>query len=118
MKEPKGYLIKSILDITHHCSFLRHHVIREIERILKRQIESRLMRGWRRKGGLGLYPFLPVLMACFKPESRPEFGLAAANGLLKYGCRRPESQALIEFAFKNASPKVKAYIQHEVSTCR
>ena len=117
LKEPKGYLIKSILDMTHHCRFLRHHVVREIERILKRQIKSRLRKGRKRKGWSGLGPLLPVLMECFKSETRSEFGLAAAEGLMKYGARRPESRALIEFGLKNASNTVKAYIQNAISSC-
>ena len=116
LKEPNEYLMKSILILTHRCRSLRHDVIREVERILKRQIESQLKKKKRKQDEPGMESLLPTLMECFRPEARPEFGLAAVEGLLNYGKQLPESQDLIEFALKNASEKIKAYIQHAVGT--
>ena len=65
----------------------------------------------------GADSLLPALMECFGPKTHPEFGLTAAEGLLKYGRQSPEYQDLIAFALKNATEKVKAYIQYAVSTC-
>ncbi len=117
LEEPREYLMKSILILTQECRFLRRDVIREIERILKRQVKSILKKRQAKQVKPGTDSLLPALKECFRPKTRSEFGLIAAEGLLKYGRRLPESQDLIAFALENASEKVKAYIQHAVSTC-
>lgn len=118
LRVPRGYLLRAILSMTHHCRDLEKDTIEEIQRAIRKQIKSlRKMRGGEkaeseRRAGV------EAVLECLKPEAKREFGEAACRDLMKYGKKIPEFQEMIRFAMEHASEDVKACIAHAAGSDR
>ncbi|MGD2127048.1 MAG: hypothetical protein PVG99_13265 [Desulfobacteraceae bacterium] len=116
LKQPKGYLLKSILVMTTHCRNLRQGVIKEIEKHIQRQVKGLRKRAKSNKEISERKLRLAIAKQCLSPNAHPSFGRTALSTLLKHEKKIPESAELIHFAFENASEEVKAHFQHATGT--
>jgi hypothetical protein len=118
LKEPKGYLLKGIVSMTHHCPELREETIGEIRRLIGKQIKKLRKKPGGEKGSLERKAAIVSILECLKPEAKREFSEAACTHLAKYRKKIPESQEMIQFAMERGSDETKACIAHAAGSDR
>lgn len=101
LKTPKGYLLRSILTMTHHCRNLRPELVRELVNLIVKEVKG-LRKGAKNEEALGRRrASISAVQECLKPETRPELSKAASMALLKYQKKIPESlEILTEYSSK------------------
>ena len=118
LREPKGYLLRVIVSMTHHCRDLRKEAIEEIQKLIRKQIKKLRKRGTGDRGASERKAAVESILECLKPEAKREFAEAACNDLMKYRKKIPEFQEMIHFAMEHASEDMKACIAHAAGTYR
>jgi hypothetical protein len=118
LKEPKGYLLKAILTMTHHCRDLRKETIGEIRNLIGKQIKKLRKKAAGDRGVSERKAAIASILECLKHEAKREFAEAACNHLIKYREKIPESREMLQFAMEHASDEMKACIAHAASSYR
>jgi len=95
LKSPKGYLLRSILTITHHCKKLREEVIKELSKAIVREVKTLRKKPKDEKGLSRRNAAVSAVKECAKPETRPELSRAVFLALLKYHKKIPESMEIL-----------------------
>ena len=96
LKAPKGYLLRSILTMTHHCRNLRQELIQELGKLIVREVKGLRKKAKDEKALSRRRASLSAIQECLRPETRPELSKAASIALLKYQKKIPESLAILE----------------------
>jgi hypothetical protein len=110
LREPKGYLLKAILTMTHHCQDLGKETIEEIRKLIGKNVK-RLRK--KAKGGIDASDrkaVITLILECLKPEAKREFVETVCTNLIKYRQKIPESQEILRFSAEEASDELKACI--------
>jgi hypothetical protein len=112
LKEPKANLLRAILSMSHHCPALSKEVIREIRKLIRKQVKRLRKRIKGDSDASERRAIVALIMECLKPEAREEFVEAACSNLIKYGGQIPESQEILQFSVAQVSNGIKACIRH------
>ena len=118
LTEPKGYLLRAIVSMTHHCRDLREETIEEIQKLIRKQIKRLRKKPTGDRGASDRRAAVESILECLKPEARREFAEAACNDLVKYRKKIPEFHEMIQFAMEHASEDTKAWIAHAAGSYR
>jgi len=103
LKKPKGYLLRSIVAMTHHCRTLRPELVRELVKLVVGEVKGLRKTAKDEKALARRRASLSAVQECLKPETRPEISKAASIALLKYEKKIPESLGmLMEYSSKEA----------------
>ncbi|MBN2033743.1 MAG: hypothetical protein JW836_10735 [Deltaproteobacteria bacterium] len=103
LKEPKANLLKSILNMTHHCPELSNEAIHEIRKLIARQIK-RLRKKFKGDSDASeRRAVVTFILECLKPDARQEFVETACSNLIKYRTKIPESREILRFSVERAS---------------
>jgi hypothetical protein len=103
LKTPKGYLLRSILAMTHHCRNLRPKLVEELVKLIIKEVKGLRKKAKDEKALARRRASLSAVQECLKPETRPEIAKAASMALLKYQKKIPESlEILTEYSSKEA----------------
>ena len=103
LKTPKGYLLRSIVAMTHHCRTLRPELVRELVKLVVGEVKGLRKTAKDEKALARRRASLSAVQECLKPETRPEISKAASIALLKYEKKIPESLGmLMEYSSKEA----------------
>ena len=98
LKDPRGYLLKSILVMTNNCETPGRKVVQEITGLIKKQVK--LLRK-RPRGGLGKsYRELMIsfVKECLLGRVHADFATTALKSIIRYKKRIPEAEDLIRLA--------------------
>ena len=95
LKRPKGYLLRTILTMTHHCKTLREEVIQELSKAIVREVKTLRGKAKDEKDLSRRNAALSAVKECAKPETRPELSRAVFLALLKYYKKIPESMEIL-----------------------
>ena len=95
LKAPKGYLLKSILTMTHRCRELRQELVQELGKLIVREVKGLRKKAKNDKALSRRKASLSAIQECLKPETRPELSKAASIALLKYQKKIPESLEIL-----------------------
>jgi hypothetical protein len=103
LKTPKGYLLRSILAMTHHCRNLRPELAQELTKLVVREVKGLRKKAKDEKALSRRKASISAIHECLKPEALPELSKAASLALLKYQKKIPESlEILTEYPSKEA----------------
>jgi hypothetical protein len=103
LKMPKGYLLRSILTMTHHCRNLRPELVRELVKLIVKEVKGLRKKAKDEEALARRRASIRAIQECLKPETRPEFSKAASIALLKYQKKIPESlEILTEYSSKES----------------
>jgi hypothetical protein len=104
LKSPKGYLLKSILTMTHHCKNLREGAIKELSRMIVKEVKALQKQARDERTLSRRRAALSAVKECVKPETRPELSRAAFLALIQYRKKIPEAMEILpEDASKEAT---------------
>ena len=95
LKAPKGYLLRSILTMTHHCVNLQQELIQELSRRIVKEVKGLRKKAKDEKARSRRTASISAVKECLKPETRPEFSKAASLALLRYQKKIPESLEIL-----------------------
>ena len=95
LKTPKGYLLRTILTMTHHCRNLRHELVQELVKLIVREVKALRKSAKDEKALARRRASISAVQECLKPETRPELSKAASIALLKYQKKIPESMEIL-----------------------
>jgi len=95
LKTPKGYLLRSILAMTHHCRTLRPELVQELVKLVVKEVKGLRKKAKDEKALSRRKASVSALQECLKPETRPELSKAASIALLKYQKKIPESMEIL-----------------------
>jgi hypothetical protein len=95
LKTPKGYLLRSIVAMTHRCHTLREDVIQELSKAIVREVKRLRKKPRNQKDLSRRNAALSAVKECVKPETRPEISRAVFLALLKHYKKIPEFMALL-----------------------
>jgi len=95
LKTPKGYLLRSILSMTHHCKKLRQELVQELVKGVIREVEGLRKKAKDEKALSRRKASILAVRECLKPETRAEFSKAASIALLKHQKKIPESMEIL-----------------------
>jgi hypothetical protein len=95
LKEPRGYLLRSILTMAHHCRNLRQELVQELGKLIVREVKGLRKKAKDEKALSRRRASLSAIRECLKPETRPELSKAASIALLKYQKKIPESLEIL-----------------------
>lgn len=98
LKEPKGYLLKSILRMTAHCRDLRQEAIRELEGLVTKQVKALRKKEKSEKGRKEREVRLAIVKQCLGFQVHPVLAKAAFDTLIKHEKKIPESDELMRLA--------------------
>jgi len=118
LKEPKGYLLRAILMMTHDCRELRNETIEEIRNLIGKQIKKLRKKNTGDKAAKERKAAFDALIECMKPGAKKEFAEAVCRSLAKHREKIPESREILRFAMEHGSDEVKACISHAASSDR
>lgn len=118
LKEPKGYLLRAILSMSHHCNELRKETVAEIQKLIGKQVKRLRKKADGEKGLSERKAAIASVHECLHAEARKEFSEAACSHLVKYGKKIPEYPEIIRFAVEHGSDNVKACIAHAAGSYR
>ena len=105
LKKPKGYVLKSILSMTHHCRHLRKEVVQELVHLIVKEVKGLCKEGKGEKALAKRKATIQAVLECFKPEARPEFSEAASTALLKHRKKIPEALEILRNPFSKEAAK-------------
>jgi hypothetical protein len=112
LREPKANLLRAILGMTHGCPELSKETIREIRKLIAKQVKRLRKKTKGDSDAPERRAVIAAILECLKPEAREEFVEAACSNLIKYGAKIPESQEILQFSGEQASDEIKACIRH------
>jgi hypothetical protein len=95
LEAPKGYLLKSIVTMTRHCKNLSEKLIKELSKMIVREVKTLRKKPKDEKGLSRRNAALSAVKECVKPDTRPELSRAAFSALLKYYKKIPESMEIL-----------------------
>lgn len=95
LKEPRGYLLRSILTMAHHCRNLRQELVQELGKLIVREVKGLRKKAKDEKALSRRRASLSAIRECLKPETRPELSKAASIALLKHQKKIPESLEIL-----------------------
>jgi hypothetical protein len=95
LKEPRGYLLRSIVTMTHHCRNLRQELVQELGKLILREVKGLRKEAKDEKAWAKRKASIRAIRECLKPETRPELSKAASLALLKYQKKIPESLTIL-----------------------
>jgi hypothetical protein len=95
LRTPKGYLLRAILAMTHHCRTLRPELVRELVKLIVGEVKGLRKKTKDEKALARRKASLSAVRECLKPEARPELSKAASIALLKYQKKIPESLGIL-----------------------
>jgi hypothetical protein len=95
LKTPRGYLLRSILAMTHHCRNLRPELIQALVKLIIKEVKGLRKKAKDEKALAGRRASICAIQECLKPETRPELSKAASIALLKYQKKIPESLEIL-----------------------
>ena len=95
LKAPKGYLLRSILTMTHHCRNLKQELVQELVKLIVREVKGLRKKAKDEKALSRRRAAISAVRECLKPETRPELSKAASIALLKYQKKIPESLTIL-----------------------
>lgn len=95
LKTPKGYLLRSILTMTHHCRSLRPELIQELVKLIVKEVKGLRKKAKDEEALARRRASISTIQECLKPETRPELSKAASITLLKYQKKIPESLEIL-----------------------
>jgi hypothetical protein len=116
LKEPRGYLLRAILSMTHECPDLKQEAAGEIEDLVRKQIKRLGKKAKGERGEAERRASIAAVMECFKPEAKQKFAEAAVDSLIKYRRKIPEWKEMLQFALDHGSDEMKACIVHAASS--
>jgi hypothetical protein len=103
LKTPKGYLLRSILTMTHHCRNLRPELIQELAKLIVKEVKGLRKKAKDEEALARRRASISAIQECLKPEIRPELSKAASIALLKYQKKIPESLGILtEYSSKES----------------
>jgi hypothetical protein len=103
LKMPKGYLLRSILTMTHHCRTLRPELVQELVKLIVKEVKGLRKKAKDEEALARRRASISAIQECLKPETRPELSKAASIALLKYQKKIPESlEILAEYSSKES----------------
>jgi hypothetical protein len=103
LKMPKGYLLRSILTMTHHCRNLRPELVRELVKLIVKEVKGLRKKAKDEEALARRRASISAIQECLKLETRPELSKAASIALLKYQKKIPESlEILTEYSSKES----------------
>jgi hypothetical protein len=95
LKAPKGYLLRSILTMTHHCGNLRPELVQELGNLIVKEVKGLRKKSKDEKALARRRASISAIQECLKPETRPELSKTASIALLKYQKKIPESTEIL-----------------------
>jgi len=95
LKAPKGYLLRSILTMTHHCRNLRPELVQTLVRLIVKEVKGLRKAAKDEKALSRRKASISAVQECLKPGTRPELSKAASMALLKYQKKIPESLGIL-----------------------
>jgi hypothetical protein len=95
LKAPRGYLLRSILTMTHHCETLRPELVQELVKLIVKEVKGLRKKAKDEKALARRRGSISAIRECLKPETRPELSKTASLALLKYQKRIPESLEIL-----------------------
>lgn len=95
LKAPKGYLLGSILTMTHQCKNLRQDLVQELGKLIVKEVKGLRKKAKDEKALSKRKASISAIQECLKPETRPEFSKAASLALLKHQKKIPESMEIL-----------------------
>ena len=95
LKEPRGYLLRSIVTMTHHCRNLRPELVQELGKLILREVKGLRKKAKDEEALARRRASISAIQECLKPETRPELSKAASIALLKYQKKIPESLEIL-----------------------
>jgi hypothetical protein len=98
LKEPKGYLLKSILHMTAQCRDLRQEVIGEMEALVRKQVKALRKKAKGVKDRREREIKLAIVKQCLAQEVHPALAKAAFEAVIKDQKKIPESDELMQCA--------------------
>jgi hypothetical protein len=103
LKAPKGYLLRSILTMTHHCRNLRQELIQELGKLIVGEVKGLRKKAKDEKALYKRKASISAIQECLKPETRHELSKVASIALLKYQKKIPESLGILtEYSSKES----------------
>ncbi|MEW6668457.1 MAG: hypothetical protein AB1512_24870 [Thermodesulfobacteriota bacterium] len=98
LREPRPYLLKSILGIASSSENLERSAVKEIQALIRRQVKALRKAAKRERAASERKAALSCIRECLRPGARPEYADAALKALLKYRMKIPEAEGLIRMA--------------------
>jgi hypothetical protein len=98
LKEPKGYLLKSILRMTTYCEDLRQDVVQELQALVRKQVKGLRKKAKSEKDRKERDVKLALVRQCLTVEVHPALAKTALDTLIKHRNKIPESHELMQFA--------------------
>jgi hypothetical protein len=98
LKEPKGYLLKSILHMTARCHDLKPEVIAELEALVRKQVKGLKKKAKGEKDRRKRNLQLSVVRQCLAQDVHPALAKAAFEAVIKDQKKIPESDELMQCA--------------------
>jgi len=118
LKEPKGYLLRAILSMSHQGRELGKETIEEIQKLIGKQIKTLRRKARGEKGASERKAAIASILECLKPEAKREFSEAACTHLAKYRKKIPEFQEMIQYVMEHGSDEMKACMAHAAASHR
>jgi hypothetical protein len=95
LKTPRGYLLRSILAMTHHCHNLRPELVQELSKLIVGEVKALRKKAKDERAMARRRASMAAVQECLKPETRAELSKAASMALLKYQKKIPESLGIL-----------------------
>lgn len=95
LKAPRGYLLRSILSMTHHYPTMSQALVRELVQLIVHEVKGLCKKAKDEKSLARRKASISAVRECLKPETRPELSKAASMALLKYQKKIPESLEIL-----------------------
>jgi len=112
LKEPKGYLLKTVLIMVNNGQNIEASLIEELEGYIKKQVKSLRKKVKSEKQRSDRKVMIAAIKECLKSEAHPEFAKTAISALIKYSEKIPESKELLRFASECGSDETKVHIEN------
>jgi hypothetical protein len=112
LKAPKGYLLRSIVSMTHRCRTMKPELVQELVRLIVGEVKALRKKAKNEKALARRIASLSAVQECLKPEARPELSKAASVVLLKYQKKIPESLGIL------TGDSSKEAVEHAASSSR
>jgi len=96
LKEPKGYLLRSLLGMVRECPDLKEAVIMEAASLVRKNVKRLRKRAKDEKSARERKAVLASLEECLRPGTRRELSDALVETLARYEKKIPESKQILE----------------------
>jgi hypothetical protein len=112
LKAPKGYLLRSILTMTHHCRNLRPELLQDLGKLITREVKGLRKKAKDENALSARRASISAIRECLNAVTWPEISKAASTALLRYQKEIPESLEILT----GYSPKES--VEHAASSGR